>query len=299
MNEPMHPHLDKLEAACRNAKCSVADQELVNEAKRHYQHWISAMQLLKTKGRARVDDMVGLLNEYKDTLEVELIAKRGSPFLKRQKGQLKLDNSVLEEFFSYLVVPQIMTGLNHTRFSAGPQQAFMSLSFVPTSFEQLGAKPELVIKVKDQDFAIGSTIHFKFAPSPDFGAKQTATGSFALSVLSAEIKVNLDKTMFQEAAGTAARLKQGCPVAKYYLLVEYLDMTPEDPRLTAIDNVYLLRKAKRLPFDKRDKANEVEAQHKACPISSDVVWSFAQQIQTFVGAVWYDPDGAIRRGTFV
>jgi hypothetical protein len=243
--------------------------------------------------------MVRLLNEYKDSLEVELIAKRGSPFLKRQKGQMKLDNSVLEEFFPHLVIPQIMTGLNHTRFSVGPQQAFMSLSFVPTGFDQLGEKPQVIVKVKDQDFAIGSMIHYKFAPSPDFTSHQTATGSFALSVMSAEIKINLDKTMFQEAAGTAARLKQGCPVAKYYLLVEYLDMTPEDPRMTAIDNVYLLRKAKRLPFEKRDKANEVEAQHKEYPISSDVVWSFTQQVQAFVDAVWYNPDGAIQRGAFV
>jgi hypothetical protein len=257
------------------------------------------MRALTSTGRARVDDMVRLLNEYKDTLEVELIAKRGSPFLKRQKGQLKLDNSVLEEFFPHLVIPQIITGLKHTRFWVGPQQAFMSLSFVPTSFDQLGGKPEVVIKVKDQDFAIGSMIHFKFAPSPDFAPQQTATGSFALSVMSAEIKVNLDKTMFQEAAGTGARLKQGCPVAKYYLLVEYLDMTPEDPRLTAIDNVYLLRKAKRLPFEKRDKPNEVEAQHRSSPISSDVVWSFTQQVQGFVDAVWYNPDGAIQRGSFV
>ena len=51
--------------------------------------------------------------------------------------------------------------------------------------------------------------------------------------------------MFQECAGTAARLKQGCPVSKYYALVEYLDMQAEDTRLTEIDNVFLLRRAKR------------------------------------------------------
>jgi len=109
----------------------------------------------------------------------------------------------------------------------------------------------------------------------------------------------LDKTMFQEAAGTAARLKQGCPVARYYLLVEYLDMTPEDPRLTAIDNVYILRKARRLPFDKRDKPAEVQAQHLRFPISAEVVWDFTRQVQSFVDAVWYDPDKALRRGAFI
>lgn len=66
-----------------------------------------------------------------------------------------------------------------------------------------------------------------------------------LAVLAVECKVNYDKTMFQECAGTAARLKQGCPISKYYALVEYLSMQPEDTRLTSIDNVFLLRKVKK------------------------------------------------------
>ena len=118
-------------------------------------------------------------------------------------------------------------------------------------------------------------------------------------MLAAECKVNLDKTMFQEAAGTATRLKQGCPVAQYFALVEYLDMTPEDCRLTAIDNVFLLRHAKRLPFDKRDKVDAVTAQRQACPIDSEVIWRFVQHIQVFVSSAWYDPDAALQRGSFV
>ena len=105
--------------------------------------------------------------------------------------------------------------------------------------------------------------------------------------------------MFQECAGTAARLKQGCPIAKYYALVEYLDMTPEDCRLTEIDNVFLLRRAKRLPAGKRADADEVRAAHKDNPIRADVIWSFVEEIQAFVQAVWYDPDAALKRGSFV
>ncbi|MBI4586729.1 MAG: Bpu10I family restriction endonuclease [Planctomycetes bacterium] len=296
---PVTSHLDKLNAAGANKKCSTQDRALLQEAKLHYKEWITATMKLTSKGRKRVDEMVSLLNQYKDTLEVELIAKRGSSFLKRQKGQLKLDNSVIEEFLPYLVCPQIITGLNHTRFIAGPQQAFLSLAFMPISFEHLGKRPEVVLKLKDQDFAIGSTVHYQFSSSADFNSKDTAAGNFSLAVLAAECKVNLDKTMFQEAAGTAQRLKQGCPVAKYYILVEYLDMIPEDTRLTEIDNVYLLRKAKRLPFDKRDDPREVEAQHKKFPICADVIWEFTTQIQQFVDAVWYNPDDALQRGSFV
>ncbi|MBM3212510.1 Bpu10I family restriction endonuclease [Candidatus Poribacteria bacterium] len=52
---------------------------------------------------------------------------------------------------------------------------------------------------------------------------------------------NIDKTMFQEAAGTATLLKQGCPSSKYYVLAEYLDMEPENPRLTDIDKCFFVK----------------------------------------------------------
>jgi hypothetical protein len=293
------PHLDKLNAAIENPKCSTKDRRLLRESLDYYRDWIRKTNALAGTARERVEQMVKLLNEYKNSLEVNLIAKQGSDFLRRQKGQLKIDNSVIEEFLPMLVRPEIISGLNHTRFSAGPQQAFLSLSFVPREFADLGATPRVVLKVKDQDFAIGSTVYYRFSASADFPPTATSSGNFALAVVAAECKVNLDKTMFQEAAGTAARLKQGCPIARYFVCVEYLDMTPEDPRLTAIDNVFLLRKAKRLPFEKRSDAVEVERQHLEYPISADVVWRFTQEIQTFVEAVWYDPENAIRRGSFV
>ena len=120
-----------------------------------------------------------------------------------------------------------------------------------------------------------------------------------LAVLAAECKVNYDKTMFQECCGTAARLKQGCPISKYYALVEYLDMSPEDTRLTSIDNVYLLRKAKRLPYEKRGVYAEILAQHRDNPRDLDVMRQFVKSIQDFIDATWYDPAAALARGSFV
>ena len=95
------PHLDKLTAAITNPKCK-KDVPLLEEALEYYQDWYKRVQSLTSTGKERVDIMVDLLNEYKDFIEVELIAKRGSAFIKRQKGQLKLDNSILEEFLIYL-----------------------------------------------------------------------------------------------------------------------------------------------------------------------------------------------------
>lgn len=295
---PRTPHKEKLLAAIANPKCK-ADLPILRAAEQAYYEWVKGMGSLASVGKHKVADLIRLLNGYKDCLEVELIARRGSPFLKRQKGQLKLDNSVMEEFLVQLVEPSILSGLPPFKLETGPQTAFMSLSFLPASISQLNEKPDVVLKLKDQDFAIGKTIHYKFSSDSKFKASKTTQGKLYLAVVAAECKVNFDKTMFQECSGTASRLKQGCPLSKYYALVEYLDMEPEDCRLTDIDNVYLLRHTKRLPFDKRSVFEEVSNQHKNFPLDHEVIWRFVQEIQSFISSVWYDPDEALKRGSFV
>jgi hypothetical protein len=290
------PHKEKLLAAIENPKAS-ADKALLGKAYVAYEKWIADLNGLTSKGDKRVEEMTALLNGYKDYLEVELIAKQGSPFIKRQKGQLKLDNSVLEEFLTHFVNPEILDNLP-VGIETGSQTAFMSLSFRPTDISALNAKPEIVLKQKDQDFTIGKSIYYKFSPDKEFENKVTLDGKLFLAVLAAEVKVNYDKTMFQECSGTASRLKQGCPLSKYYALVEYLDMQPEDVRLTDIDNVFLLRKAKRLPYEKRSIYSEVKKQHEDFPISADVMKIFVAEIQNFINATWYDPDEALKRGSF-
>lgn len=290
------PHKDKLIAAINNPK-AIKDKGILEEAYKAYESWTTQLSSLKSVGNKRVEDMTKLLNEYKDYLEVVLIAKDGSSFIKRQKGQLKLDNSVIEEFLIHLVNDDIIKNLPKG-IETGSQTAFMSLSFRPSSIESLMERPEIVLKQKDQDFTIGKSIYYRFSPDDKFDKKVTLDGRMFLAVLAAEVKVNYDKTMFQECAGTASRLKQGCPLSKYYALIEYLDMQPEDVRLTDIDNVFLLRKAKRLPYEKRSIFEEVRDQHKDNPISSDVMVRFVEEIQNFVDATWYDPDTALKRGSF-
>ncbi len=290
------PHKEKLLAAIANPKAN-DDKEILEKAYEAYEKWVGDLNKLSSKRDKRIEEMTSLLNEYKDYLEVELIANHGSPFNKRQKGQLKLDNSVLEEFLTFLMHPDILDNLPDG-IETGSQTAFMSLSFRPTNIDSLNDKPEIVLKQKDQDFTIGKSIYYKFSPDDSFKNNVTKNGKMFLAVLAAEVKVNYDKTMFQECSGTASRLKQGCPLSKYYALVEYLDMQPEDVRLTDIDNVFLLRKAKRLPYEKRNIYAEVKKQHKDFPISSDIIKLFVKEIQNFINATWYDPNEALQRGSF-
>jgi hypothetical protein len=295
---PKTPHKEKLLAAMANPKCK-DDLPILNDALHAYQEWINNTNSLTSTGKQKVQEMTNLLNEYKDYLEVELIARRGSPFIKRQKGQLKLDNSVLEEFLIHLIDLSILDGLPSFEIETGPQTAFMSLSFRPASISHLDRKPDIVLKQKNQDFTIGKTLFYKFSANSDFEQSKTMEGSFFLAILAAECKINFDKTMFQECAGTASRLKQGCPVSKYYVVVEYLDMEPEDCRLTDIDNVFLLRHTKRLPYQKRSSYEEIKNQHEDFPIDNEIVYKLVQEIQAFIDAIWYDPDEALRRGSFV
>ena len=292
------PHKEKLLAAMRNPKCN-QDLPILELAKHKYESWIGKLNSLSSTGEQKVLEMTKLLNDYKNYLEVELIVKRGSPFIKRQKGQLKLDNSVMEEFLIHLIDPTILKGLPHFDLEIGPQKAFMSLSFSPPNLSALNEKPSIALKVKDQDFTIGKTIHYKLSSDSQFENSKTREGSLFLAVFAAECKINLDKTMFQESAGTASRLKQGCPASRYYILVEYLDMKPEDCRLTDIDNVFLLRHAKRLPVGKRNKYEEVKSQHEAHPIDGGVIYRFVQEIQEFIDAAWYDSSRVLRRGSFI
>jgi hypothetical protein len=293
------PHKDKLLAAMNNPKCSDRDKAILIEAQRAYESWVAQMDKVTSTGKDRVVELTKLLNQYKDQLEVELIIRSGSPFLIRQKGQLKIDNSVIEEFLIRLVDPRVLDGLPDFELCVGPQRAFMSLAFTPASIQELCERPRVEIKEKDADFTLGKSIFYKFSSDPGFADRHTQSGTLTLAVLAAECKVNLDKTMFQEAAGTAARLKQGCPMSRYYLLVEYLDMEPEDCRLTAIDNAFLIRHAKRLPFGKRTKYSEVKRQHRDHPIDAEVIWKFTSELQNFVKSVWYDPDKALERGSFI
>jgi hypothetical protein len=293
------PHKEKLSSAIANPKCGADDVALLHEALEAYEDWSSKLSNLTTTGKKRIEDMTVLLNAYKDFLEVDLIAKRGSAFIKRQKGQLKLDNSVIEEFLVHLATDKVLSGLPTFQLEVGPQTAFMSLAFTPSSLSALGGKPTVTLKEKNTDFALGKTIHYQFSTESTFPSRQTSQGKLVLAVLAAECKVNLDKTMFQEAAGTAARFKQGCPMSRYYLLVEYLDMEPEDCRLTALDNVFLLRHTKRLPFEKRSVYAEVKRQHDDHPIDAEVMWRFVKELQGFIDAVWYDPQKALQRGSFI
>lgn len=235
------PHLDKLNAALQNNKMPEYEIPRIKEAVNRYNQWIEHMNQVEGNRDNVVTELVGLFNDYKFYIDFDLIFCSENDFLYRQKGQLKLDNTVIEEFLPYLVF-KAFPELQAT-FIFGPTKCFSAAYFQSTLQHQKDGGG-LSIRTKDQDFAISRRLYIKSSHTPDFelfNAVETYLG-----YVTAECKTNLDKTMFQEATATAHDVKSAAPGAKYFLLCDWLDMTPVSTAPTDIDEVLILRKAKRI-----------------------------------------------------
>ena len=244
------PHYEKLISAYENAKLPREDKPRLEEALDIYEEWIEKLNQAKTLDNPDrvLKKMVELLNEYKIYIELELIFNSKDDFLYRQKGQLKLDNSIIEEFLPHIICPEVLPEASGIDIEVGPTTTFSSIYFSSTlgNFVDGGG---LNIRSKDQDFAITKQLFIKSSFNRDFSVEVVKSTNMAFVV--AECKTNLDKTMFQEATATAHDVKTSVPGAKYFLLCEWLDMTPISTAPTDIDEAIILRKAKRLSSNKR------------------------------------------------
>jgi hypothetical protein len=237
------PHLDKLTATLRNEKLPASDKRLIKNAMARYRQWVESLNAVDKCSTDAVGRMVALLDEYRLFLDVDVIFDSPSDFLYRQKGQLKLDNSVIEEFLPHLVSKCLGSQVADRKLELGPSTCFSGvyLNSELSTAEHLGG---FSVRTKNQDFAMCLPLYIRVSHSPDFSASVEREARIAY--VAAECKTNLDKTMFQEACATAHDLKTAVTGAKYFLLCDWLDMTPVSTAPTDIDEVLLLRKAKRI-----------------------------------------------------
>ena len=299
------PHGSKLKELATNSKLPPSDLAAVQKAIHVYQEWIHAMSALTTSGSTRVGQLVGLLNEYKRYIELELIWDSSEDFLFRQRGQLKLDNSVTEEFLPWLINPSIVSGLDPA-LVAGPQSAFAS-SFFSSTIGGPSSKPGLQIRAKDQDFTISRPVYIAASFDKSFSAELTDRQSVSLAYIAAECKTNLDKTMFQEAIATAHDLRIAVPASRYYLLCEYLDMKPISTSGTDIAEVLILRGKRmnsnlRKDFSSASNRTENRATYRAFlqgnPIREAVIMRFVSHIDAFLNQVDPDETDVVSKGFF-
>ena len=297
------PHGDKLEALLRNDKLPRGDRAHIERAIVRYRKWLDSLARIPSGGRD-VTEAVRVLNEYRSFLDLEVVFDSQDDFLYRQKGQLKLDNSVIEEFLPHLVsctMPRIPR-----RFSVGPQPCFAAIYFASAIGIEVGS-PGARVRIKDQDFTISKRLYLRASFHPDH-AEDVDHMEAHLGYLCAECKTNLDKTMFQEACATAHDLKIAVPGAKYLLLCEWLDMTPISTAGTDIDEVLILRKAKRLGsqirggFATRDgrtaRRTEYAQYLENHPLAPDIFERFLSHVRAMLEDRVPDEGDTLSRGYF-
>ncbi len=240
-------HGEKIVAALDSTKLPSGDKYKLTEALQKYDDWIKA---LESADAPTVDELVKklvtYLNEYKLYIDIDLIFDSTNDFLYRQKGQLKLDNTVIEEFLPIFVRKCVIKEFGKCDIEIGSQTATFSSAYFVSSLSTPSKGGGLSIKTKDQDFSMSRTLYLRSSYTPDFEEDKTITLTTHIGYVMAELKTNLDKTMFQEASATAHDIKLAVTGAKYYLLCDFLDMTPISTATTDIDEILIVRKAKRI-----------------------------------------------------
>jgi hypothetical protein len=197
------------------------------------------------------------LNAYKRSIEVDLIFDSPANYLYTEKGQHKVDNSILEEFLPRLADTRLVPGLAQLEHCAvGPQAAFAAFVFAGSAHTALN-EGGIFIKKKDQDYALSKKVYLKASSDPKFESTETLTTTLDVAYLAAECKTNLDKTMFNEAMETARALKQAVSGSRYLLICEWLDMRPISTASTDIEEVIILRKSRRLGAQNRNQFSTV------------------------------------------
>ncbi|MEC9291344.1 MAG: Bpu10I family restriction endonuclease [Pseudomonadota bacterium] len=278
------PHGDKLKALVSNNKLPEEELGRVSEQINIYDTWVNDMNSLESEGEELLGDLVKLLNSYKKSVEFDLIYCAETDFLYRQKGQLKLDNTILEEFLPRLFDSRLVPGfLRLTGLNCGPKSSFAGLSF-DSPFVEL-SKGGTYIKKKDQDFSV--TRKHKIEITRSDNEEDRFSEEVEVSYFATEIKTNLDKTMFQEASATAGELKKATSGSKYILLCEWLDMTPINTKLTAIDEVIVLRKSKRLASNIRSNFSTASGRESNKSLFEKYLNDHPLSLDGFQRLVWH------------
>ena len=302
---PSTPHADKLQALLENRNLPQSDKPRVSKATERYNRWIEEIKQIDGDGDALIEPLVNSLNRYRKWIDLDLIFDSTEDFLHRQRGQLKLDNSVLEEFLPWLVRKRFADRIADINLNLGPTTAFSQLRFDSDLLNRTSGGG-MTIRSKDHDFAVALPLFLKASYNQDFSDSRQAKTN--LAYLAVEIKTNLDKTMFQEASATAYDLKLALPSSQYFLMCEWLDMTPISTAVTAIEEVIVLRKAKRMSANVR--ANFASASGRAQnrdiferhlddhPFASDAFRRFLSHLERLFSDETDSEQQALERGWF-
>ena len=300
-------HGEKLYKLLDNKKLPSTDIPRVQKAIERYERWVRDLNTAEYSDiDSAVEGMVSLLNDYKLYVDVDLIFDSENDFLYRQKGQLKLDNTVMEEFLPHLVRKCIAYANVGVELEIDSQAKVFSSIHFESSITSPAQGGGMQIKSKDQDFSIYRPLYIQASHNEDMS--QAVELSTCLGYVCAELKTNLDKTMFQEASATAHDVRVAVTGAKYYLLADYLDMSPISTSTTDIEEIMVLRKAKRLGSGIRSNystfagrqagRNEYVSYLKEHPYSAEVFKRFISKLLEQISSENLSEEEVLSEGWF-
>ena len=151
---PRGTHGEKIVSAISNDKLPPIDIPRLENALNRYDAWISNLNSVTGKD---LDDLitklVDLLNEYKMFIDVELIFDSPEDFLYRQKGQLKLDNTVMEEFLPIFISRCLdFLGYDISALNIGSQTPTYSSMYFQSSLSSPEKGGGIVSRLKTKTF---------------------------------------------------------------------------------------------------------------------------------------------------
>ena len=258
-------------------KASATGDKDLATALKAYQKWKKGSLAVIDRTEQDIEKLVELLNIYKDTVE-PLFDNRDN------SAQEVLQPSILEEFFEYLFAPiarEIGVDLPIREPSAG----FLELVFNPKNVQSLASLPEYTIRRKDHDFILGSAVSMSLS---DRARGATKVEEIVVPAVAIEVKRYLERNMLDECAGTASRVKGTTPYCLYIIVAEYLKMDDCRPELSAIDEIYVLRRQK--------NSERISNTFSANPIYADLIVDIYTTVLAHLKRIWWDPDSALTTG---
>ena len=200
-------HLQKLVAAIGNEKVSASDKSRLEAAKERYRQWIKDLDSVTGSTPDEiVEKRVALLSDYRRFIDVEVIWDSEADYLYRDKGQHKVDNSVIEEFLPHLMRRDVLPEIDGFQVRTGAVRSFSALYFA-TSLEEMPIGGGMTIRPRDDDFAISRPLYLKASHHPDYPAAETVAVRTNIAYVVAECKTNFDRPMFQRACADAHEVK--------------------------------------------------------------------------------------------
>jgi len=269
-------HGDNLEHKIRVEKQS-ENKKLLNEIKEKYLKWKEDNLNITGTTQKDIEKKVELLNNYKIFID--------QPKFKKESGnkygftsQSQLHSSVLEEFMYYLF--KDIGKLRNKHISWGRTEAYTNLYFAPPSIDAFEESPSIVINVKNQDFSISKQVVLKSRVS---NSENWIENKIYVPVVSIECKTYLDKTMYEGSISTAEKIKRGNPYCIFLIVTETYEVSLDvEPRLSSIDQIYVLRKESR---------NN--------PIYADVVYDLFKLVETHITSDWYKVKERTKTGKMI